>query len=620
MGEDKDKDLEGTLIKLAKAPFRFLRSYGIPIGVGLGVGTVCWAYITVTGKGEPDFEKLLDWNTWKREIVRWPAYFLAVTAAFGGILAINNQIRKRKGKKPVKILKHFKQVFLPFTLREDEGGFKEVIDQLPDSSLAHRAFGDFYFRHGRIIEAMETYYKAISLRDDEIFPKIPVVGTNGYINVVSENIRRLDGRLRREPCNSQVLLELAMNHFSINDFDKAAQYLESADKEQEPIALHILASRFYSEISKKTDRPRLRRLSFGDSRIGRWIDKRIYFWDRQKLDQEEQKEKAEQEALAAVEQIFEIDDLEQHLESIGDYSVYRIALNGFVKGFVIAKENDYGALVSEKKNEEIFEQTVAGGKFRSVHPVRIVRYKGKDYLVLLYEEGMPLASSTKPAHFRDAMRFAARSDALMPLEHVSSIEYSPGEHFAWRLSELPEGVKSAIAENSDFLFKYSEAFPLVFDGDWRPDGNCLVNDEGHIIALDKEDKGVTIGPVTAARLLNQGTGFSDSYGLKDSMIAEDYLPVYQDSSDRDRRIQEPGLFFPVAWTSTIEKAITAYCFTKDRPSQQKSARIFLRNALHAGIRIRHDRGIRRFYSDEDRKQCEVLEKAIHEQLLAPTTS
>lgn len=625
MGSRKDRDLESRLKRLA-------RDYYVPFGISVAASVLLYLGIV---KEEHSFDEIFDSikkaatdpETWRNILI---AGSLFVGSLYGA-LAVRNRIRKRKGKKPMNLLKATKYVLFPWSIPKGEEGFKELLEAFPDSSLLHRGFGDFYFRNGRIIEAMDSYYEAMKLRDEEIFPKLPVLGTNSYASVVYENIRKLEKRFAEDPEDNETLLRLAMHHYLLNDFDNAAKYFEMIDKDQDAIAFHVLASKFYSQIEERVSRPKLRRLSCGSTFFGRLADKAFYFWDKRRLTKEDANKLAERETFAAVEGIFGLQNLDDYLEQVGDYSVYKIGLNGFVRGFVVLKkaecrsksrkkkEEELDKMVREGQNEMLFMELVATGKeFRSVHPVKVVHYKGDIYLVLLYEEGTPLSESTNTEHFTRAVEFAARSDALMPFDYIRNKQYSPGNHFAQRLytSGIPKDLRARIEDNCSFLFKYSDHFPVVFDGDWRPDGNCLVNREGHIIALDKEDKGVTIGPVAVARILHQGTQspIAGNDEFVDYVVQKHYIPVFQDLAGRGK-IQSPQLFLPVTLTSAIEKAITAYCFTIDKPSQQASAQVFLRNALHAGDRLRNDRQFREFYDANDIKQCANLEAAIFRNLL-----
>jgi hypothetical protein len=420
----------------------------------------------------------------------------------------------------------------------------------------------------------------------------------------------LERAVKEGSAGNSELLELAMRHFCLCDFDNAIKYFEKVDKEQDELGFHILGSRLYSEAGRMAEMPKTARLSFGDTSAGRWLDKNVFFWRKQKIGREQLKQRAEEEARQAVSHIFERGDLKEHLEAIGDYKVYRIGLNGFVKGFVVLKAGDYAALKAEKETEELFERRVAGGKFRSVHPVCIMEHGGTPYLVQFYEDGTLLSESKNPKHFEDAMRFAAKSDALMP---VNGHDYDPKVHFLGRLEEFPDDVRLRIEENCGFLFKYWGDFPPVFDGDPRPDGNCLVGEWDTSIFLDKQRKSPSIGPVTAARVLFQGTEFTDSWQARDGMIGSVYLPAYGMG-----KVESPELFVAVTCTSALEKSITAYCYDlKSKKAVLPSTRIFTANGAECGERVCQDPKMRRFYSPKELRQCEMLERIVREELLVP---
>lgn len=629
------KGLEAAVRNLARAPYRMLRAYGLPLGISAGIGLAYYGYLAAANQKIPSIEETFNsfwntasrWETWRDVSIISGAW---IAGLYSAVFAVNRK-RKKDGKPRIKPLNLLRQALFPWTMSSGEKGFNELIEALPDSSIAHRCLADFYLEKGRKIEAIETYYRAMKVRDMELFPKIPILGTNLYVNALTERIPLLKRKLKKEPKSNEALLELSMNYFLLNDFTNSIRYFEMIDKAQDPVSLHALASRLYSEISKNIGKPKLRRISFGDSRIGRKADSIVFFSRRQKLKKDRLVQKADAETLDSVDAIFKLENLNNYLEQIGDYNVWKVGINSFTRGFVVLKqprsaeitqEEAYSMLSSEKRHEQIFQETVAEGRFRGVHPDGIAMHNRKHCLMLLYEEGSPLSESRNEKHFSDTLQFAARSDALMPLDYLADREYNPEQHFRRRIAEagIAESAADTLRENCGFLFKYSGSFPLVFDGDWHP-GNCLVSPEEEIIALDKEEKGVTIGPVTAARVLNQGTAFGHSKepknnSIKDSMASVFYVDVYQAITDADRRMDEPELFIPATMAATIEKAVTTYCFTREFPKRQESAQVFLRKALNSGLRIRTERAMKRFYTDSERKQCAELEKVIFDDLLA----
>ena len=607
MGEDRDKDLEERTGGLSKSVLGFLERQKYAISVPLTLGALWFSYLIFVEGKRLDTEKVhnlvSDWKNW----AMIPVYIglcavgaVAITASF---LAIENHKRKKRGEKPINIALLLKKSFYTKGIPKGESGFKEVLEYSPLQSAIHRGLGDLYFKEGRIIEAMEAYYKSISERDKEWFSRLPVVSSH-HDFYAREKLPALEKKLEEDPSNNQVLLELSMKHFALRDFDSAIKYFEMVDKEQDPIAFSILETRLFSEIEKQTSKRSY---------------KAFHVFSRKKSVRKNHSKRAEAAALEAVDRIFNVGDLNGFFEPIGDYTVYRIPLNSFVNGFVVAKEGEKKDLEKEEQNERLFSQVAADGKLRSVQPIRIVEYMGKHYLIQFYEQGDFLAESTNHEHFEDALRFAARSDALMPFDYVKDKVLNPRASFDGRVhnSELPKHIKWAITENSEFLFKhtYSGVFPAVFDGDWRADANCIVGKDGSITALDKEDKGVTIGPVAVARLIYQGTSaeVAKSDDFLNYAVKKCYIPVFQDLSGK--KIGEPELFLPVVLTSAIEKSITAYLFTADKPFQQDSAQIFLRNALHTGSRIRNDDRIKKYFSQKEIRQCAYLEEIIVDRLL-----
>ena len=612
-----DNDLEERASSIPKTGLKVLKQVGFAAGIGSALG-ILGVYAL---DGElPNLERLKEsacsWSTYRNTIMA----FLAADGCFSGAYLISNSRRIKKGKKPRQWLQYIKWA-LGRELsgrKPEEKDFLKYVELLPDTTLSQFELARHYMKENKLVEALEAYCGALRCMDEGVIPKIPLIGPFEHVGFVSRGKRALKKRLEKNPDDSKSWLELAIRNLLVYDFENATGCLEKIDKEQDPVALHILASRFYSEISKRADRPKMRRLfSFGDSRVGRAIDRIIYFWEK-RPDKDEMTKKAEGEAVSAVEEAFKREDIQEHLEPFGDYEVYRIALNSLAKGFVVLKKGDRARLQSELEHERIFEEKVAGGRFKSVHPIGIVDHEGSSYLVLYYEDGKPLAESKNPEHFRSAMEFAAKSDALMPTDNVHDRRYRPREHFLKeRIKNLDDSLQYLIWQNSGFLFKYDNAFPVVFDGDWHP-FNCLFDEDGFVIGLDKEGKGVTIGPVTAARIANQGTNLGMhprmADEMKDSLVEDVYIPAYQDFASKDRRIGNPELFLPHMMAKVMEKAITSYIFNAGRPTMQEPVRVFLRNALHAGQRIRYE--FRLFYSPEAREQCRNIEEAIQTHFLS----
>ena len=611
---DEDKDLEARASNISRYALKFLRKAAFTVGVGSALGLL---YVYALDRELPSLERLKDsalsWGAYRNAIITASAL---AGAATGGLFLANRR-RKKKGKKPLRLFRLALRRLIGPKIPEEEKGYLETLEMWPESSMTYFALATHYMKNNRLIEALDAYYSALKYRDKEWIPKIPLAGPFEYRESMIGKEGELRRHLEKNPNNNKDWLNLAMRYFLVNDFGNAIECFEHIDTEQDPIALHVLASRFYDEIRKRADKPKVRWLSFGDSCVGRAVDKSVYFWDRKRPGKDEMGKKAEQEALAAVDGILSTEGIERKLEPIGDYNVYRVPLNRFVKGFVVLKQGDCAKLQNEMEHERIFEERVAGTGFKSVHPIDIVEHDGKYYLVLLHEDGKPLAESKNPNHFKRAMEFAAKSDALMPIDKVLNPEYDPKAHFAERLAGLDDRLGQEIAGNSEFLFRYSGAFPVVFDGDWHS-LNCLFDEDGLIIGLDKEGKGVTIGPVTAARVANHGERLEGhptaKDQLKDLWVDEVYLPTYQDHASRDMRIADTGLFIPHMMAKIMEKAITAYIFNFGKQTMHGHTRAFLHNAVHAGQRIRYE--FRDFYSEKERKQCQHLEAAIHQHLLS----
>ena len=245
--------LEGFLAKAAKAPFRLLRNYGVPIGFGAGVVGVYASYLAATGQ-LPELERmkerLFDAELWQNTTSVLPALAVGAVGVFAAALAIENTSRKRKGKKPINIGKYLKRTFFPPKGIVDEERMRQMLDTFPDSSIAHRQIGDFFFRNDKPAEAMESYYHAMAARDREFLTKIPVFGTNGYVNGVAGRIRELESAARGGSLENSELLELAMRYFLLRDFDRAIEYFDKIDKEEDEFGFHILGSRLYSEAGK----------------------------------------------------------------------------------------------------------------------------------------------------------------------------------------------------------------------------------------------------------------------------------------------------------------------------------------------------------------------------------
>jgi len=613
---DKDKDLEARTSNASGRALRILRKAAFTVGIGSALGILT---VYALDRELPSIERLKDsalsWSTWRNTLIAASAL---AGAAAGGIFLANRR-RKKRGKKPVKALKFFGKMLKMAVgckvLPEGEKGYLEVLDMLPDSSSAHFGLATHYMKDGRLIEASDAYYSALRFREREWTPKIPLLGPFEYRESMMGKVVELRRHLEKDPNDSKAWLNLAMRHMLLNDFGKAMECFEHIEMEQDPIALHVLASRFYDEISKRAGKPKVRWISAGDTSIGRAIDKAVYFWDRKMPDKDEMRKKAEEEALSAVDRILQIGGIEQMLEPIGDYKVYRVPLNKLVKGFVVLKQGEPARLENEMEHERIFEETVAGGRFRSVHPVGVVEHKGNHYLVLYYEDGKPLAESRNPEHFRRAMEFAARSDALMPTGKVLNPGYNPREHFfKARLPMLDDRIRWHIGENADFLFKYDGDFPVVCDGDWHA-LNSLFDEDGLIDKIDFEGRRVTIGPVTAARAGYQYVRLPrHTEETRDSWVNEVYIPTYQRHAQRSRRIADARLFLPHVMAKIMEKAVTAYIFNFGKQTMKGHTRAFLRNALRAGQRVRDE--FRDFYLDKERKQCYHLEAAIHNHLLS----
>lgn len=624
VGEDRDLDQR---TEKHFRPLKFLSKYKYQIGLPLAFGAVYYSYL-MFGEGKRiDTEKakeiFSDWKFWVGAPAILALCFGAALGAVAGTYALRNHLRKRQGKKTVNLGRALKRSIYRGDLPEGEEGLLQALEDFPDSSLVHKGFGSFYFQEGRIVEAMESYYKAILLRDEEFLPKVPLFGTTGYANVVNERIETLE-KMLAEGKDDKVLLEIAMNYFLLNDFDKAVDYFEQIEREQDPLSFSILASKFYENAAERFGRPKVRQFSFGDSSFGRLADKTIYFWTKKKHGERALAMKSKKEAVKAVRELLKQPDLEESFDSFGGYGVYTARLGGLVDGFVVLKRGEYEDLTKEAQVAEQFGISVSSGKFKSVRPIIIVDYKKQHYLVMFYENGKPLAQSTDKKLFESAVEFAARSDALMPLGKLSSTEPLSRERFRARVNrtrELPSRIADVIHNNSDFLFAYHDKFPAVFDGDWRADLNVLYDGKGSIIALDKQDKGVTIGPVNAARILYQGT--KEEIAKDDNFVqhalGEHYVSVYNDliGGDKKRKV-EPEYFFPVTLTSAIQKAITASCVYLSEPYRQKSVRIFLGNALHAGQKILTDKKIKDFYDGKQLEQCAVLEKVILDDLWALT--
>jgi len=611
-----DNNLEERASSISKTGLKVLKQIVFASGVGSAIGLL--GVYALDGE-LPNIERLKEsicnWETYKKPIM----VFLASVGGFLGASYISNSRRIKKGKKPRQWLKYMSWAFGRF-LRGDkpeEKAFLKYVDLLPDTTLTQFELAKHYMKENKLVEALEAYCGALKCMDEGVIPKVPLIGPYEYVGLVSRNNSKLRKHLAKNPDDNKSWLELAVRNLLVYDFKEAIECIEKVDKEQDPMALHILASRFYSEISKRADRPKMRRLfSFGDSRVGRIIDRGLSFWEK-RPDKNEMVKKAEQEAVSAVEEAFKREDIKEHLEPFGDYEVYRIALNKFSKGFVTLTKGDKAKLQNELEHERIFEERVAGGMFKAAHPIGIVEYGGDSYLILYYEHGKSLAESKDPEHFRMAMEFAAKSDALMPTHLVANPTYEPEKHFEERLRGLDDRIGQKIGENSGFLFHYSEAFPQVFDGDWHP-FNCLFDEDGFLIGLDKEGKGVTIGPVTAARVANQGINFGMHPKMadetKDSLVEDVYIPTYQGFVSKNRRIEHPELFLPHMMAKVIEKAVTSYIFNAGKSTMHGAVGVFLRNALHAGQRIRYE--FRDFYSSEDREQCRNIEQAIQTHFLS----
>ncbi|MBN2112252.1 tetratricopeptide repeat protein [Candidatus Woesearchaeota archaeon] len=624
MGDGGDSDLEKKTRSLFKPIKRFFSRFRAPIGVGLGFGAVYYSYLVFAeGRTEIDTEKLKeifsDWMFW----LKIPAYAaLCVAAGVGvsaGIFALRNHIRKKKGKKPLKIGEFLRIVRHEKEIPKEER-LLQILDAIPDSSIVHKSFGSFYFKEGRIVEALEAYYKSVSLRDEEFYPKVPVVGTTGYFNAVRDSIETLEQRLAKEPASDGVLLELAMSYFLLNDFDRAVEYFEKVDRKKDQLSFSILASKFYEEVAVRLGSPKVRRFSFGESRAGKLADKAFYFWDKQKQEKRELRIRSRCEAMRAVKELLNLPGLEESFDSFGGYSVYTAKLGGLVDGFVVLKRGDREALSKEAEISEQFGAEVSGGKFKSVRPITIAEYRDHYYLVMFYEAGKPLAESTDKKIFEKAVEFVARSDALMPLDKLGSTTFFGKDVFLTRVygtGRFPTNVADIIYKNCDFLFAHEGKFAKVFDGDWRADMNVLYDEAGNIIALDKQDKGATIGPVNAARVLYQGTReeIAKDDDFVEHAVKEHYAAVYNELVGRDagRKI-DAEYFFPVTMTSAIQKAITASCVFVSEPYRQRSVRTFLGNALHAGQRILSDRKLRQFYEGRHLEQCAVLERVILDDL------
>jgi len=624
----QESDLEKKTQSLSKYYLSAAKYLVFPLAFGLGVGASYLGYLSLYQGKTLDYDNLKEiltsWDSWKNVLVNAGITGAGMVTVCAGLLKINNIYRKRKGKEPIKIGKLMKRMVSPKLVGTGHKAHEEWLDCTPVPSATYMGLASSYFKQGKIMEATEAYYQAIREVDNDLISKFPIFGTNSYVSVISENIKRFDKVLRENPDDNMALLELAMCHLMLNNVEKATDLMTRLRKEQDPIAFRIIESRFYSKASERVKRPRVRKLSFGTSKAGMFADKALYFWDNwRKPRPNELRRRADKAAGISVHDIFESVDLENCIESIGDYKVYRIPLKGLIKGFVVLKEGNLEDLKDELENERIFETVVATDRFRAVHPITIEQKCGKDgkikhYLVQLYEDGTPLANSINPEHYMDAAMFAARSDALMPLSAEDIEGFEPKKHFEARIleSELPNYVKEELILRSGFMFRHYKELPVVPDGDWRADGNCLVNSEGQIVALDKAKKGGSISPVTVARVLNQGTVLDDEH--KEKICIEGYIRSYQNLVEKNRRIDNPSLVFPVYVTSTLEKAITAWCFNEGKISQQEATQRFLMTSLrHVGV-FCQDKKVVGFYSDVERRDCKAVGRIVNEHLLVTT--
>lgn len=618
MGEDGsslEKAVNSAFKNLRRTARRFIQPTLFGLIVGFGGIYVINGELPELGKFMKGVGKAVsDLDTWIG-ILKSVGIF---SASYVGALKIRNIIRKRKGEKETDILDFVLKLLYLKKIKKGEKGLQEMVELNIFSPSAYREIASFYFKNEEIWKGVESYYKTMQAKERSLGSIFSVLSAHSFPSHILDKIEDLNEKIKKNTHNRHVFLELAMNYFLINDWDNAISYFEKIDRTGCELEMSVLASRFYSEIEKSYHNPKPGLFSLGDNVIGRFFNRPI-FRDNRKCSLQYIAERKQDEISSAAEHIIRIENLENHLELFEGYEVGRVALNEILKGFAVLKQGEEEDLIKEFNNESIFLNEISSGSLRSVYPIAVLEREEKYFIIQLYEAGKHLNSSSRHRDYIKAARFAGRSDAMMPLDYVGWKEYHPFPHFNLRVEStmLEDDVKKRLLDSCRFMFKFSNQFPVVFDGDWRPDGNCLVDETGCIIALDKEDKGVTVPYVAPARILFQATPetIAKKDGFVDHIIMNEYIQEYNEWSRIGESIIEPQLFKAAVLAAAIEKSITSYCIASGNSSLMDNSQLFLRNALHAGKRIRNEKEIRKFFSRNDINDCSTVESIIYEYML-----
>jgi len=272
-------------------------------------------------------------------------------------------------------------------------------------------------------------------------------------------------------------------------------------------------------------------------------------------------------------------ELADSFDSIEGHSVYRVDFSKIIpeyaklfKDKMVFKQNPKEKLESEKIKLLEIEKGISP-QYGVVDPFRIIEVDGLSYLIERHAKGKRLteayAETGDVKLFEESARCLQRIHSRMPVEGYAS--FNPEQYLSKKLenAQISDDLKRDMWDYLRILFKWVPQ-DKVWDKDPHSD-NWYVSDEGKIIVLDAEDRGVK------PRVFNLSKHVY-SNALSEAEANGVVYAYCQDAAEVSGVDLEFGQMFEDVRHATPIGAASYWLFALENASKMGRAEIFLQNS------------------------------------------
>ncbi len=425
------------------------------------------------------------------------------------------------------------------------------------SSWNHLVLSDIYQRQKNLPKTIQHYGEYInrSSRKDSLWLKImnsaPII-RKGNVKNIKKKTKLIDS----EKTTIDDYLELAIDHFSIGNFNNACKTFEDSIKKYPENDLDLNCLYAYAlDVMKKNAEPQWKKV------IGL---------------------------------ILKDDSLEY--EQIGESKnkVLIVGEGGILKNSFIFKESrDKESLEKEIKLTNELEGLVSSySQYKVPQDINITEYDSKYIYAMMRESGKTLMelieSKTEPfEHIKGVAEYLSLIHAKTSLYGLKTLNYR--EKIEKVLNEVPyvdSSLKNLIVNNIDPIVHAFDDAIMVFNKDAHPQ-NWLITEYNEIVAIDIENKGAVPVEFDLANLIEYSDFFTnDSQGdKKRKEVIDLYKQCYVEHSGDITALEKINEFRYL--NAIVQRTISLYSAwsSPNRKSLWGSRKIIVNNALHAIDRL-----------------------------------